>query len=238
MLIILHGENQVRSRAALVEFLSPAQEKNLKIIHLDGRNTTTAQLENALAGNSLFSDERWFQIEELLSGPASQKKDQNITLVIQSAQDLQTTILLWEKKDLTAHVLKKITTGIPSTQLRIQQFPVTKSLFQWLDSLTGDQQPSAKQHMLELLQASLKSDGDFMCLAMLIRQVRLLLQAQTGTLAGPPFLQNKLRQQAKRFSPAQLKKNHQRLVKIDRDQKTSGTRLSLEQELALLVIEM
>lgn len=226
MTIILYGENVVKSRERLVILLEEAKRANKEIVRLTSAKLTPADLETALQKTSLFGTEQLVVIEELHSLPKSQRKNQLIKIVSQANVD----VILWEKRELTKTMLKQF------AQARTEQFRLTNTLFAWLDAFSP-KVPKPKQ--LKLLQAAKLANDEQMCFVMLARQLRLLIQIKDGAVPpGAPFMIAKLKNQAKDFSLDQLLKLHDQLFLIDQAAKTSGSFLSLGQELDLLTVNL
>lgn len=224
---ILHGENTSKSRTRLVALLDEARSKGLSILRLEAKSLTVPQLEEGLGSQSLFGEQKCIVIEELHSLQPSQRKKDLIALLAASTDQ---SVILWEKRSLTKTMLK------PFAQAQVEEFALSNSLFAWLDSLAGPQ-PKAKK--LTLLHDSVAADSDYFCFVMLIRQIRLLIQAkENAPIAGPPFMKAKLQKQAGPLTLATLRELYSRLLVIDVQQKTSGNRLSLAQELDLLTLEL
>lgn len=221
-LVILHGDNTVASRTALQQHIAHARAKECEIRHLDAKTLTPAQLGDALGSQELFSTQTCVVIEDLFAQPKSQRKDALLGIVQASIQP----IIIWEKKTLTITQLK------PFSSANIQMFKTSSAMFSWLDALgTKDQ---AK--MFTLFEKAIESDGIELCFAMLIRQVRLLLQIKTRVeIKLAPFAISKLSNQVKLFSEEQLLRLHEQLVHIDEKQKTSGSNLGLRGEMELMM---
>jgi DNA polymerase III delta subunit len=228
-MLIIHGENTVLSRQALTEYIAVARQKELRVARVDAKSLDKIQLEEFLGHQSLFGDEQLLVIEELHSLPKSKRKEE----LIQFLGENNGEIVLWEKKLLSATMLKKF----PGCQSK--EFKLTSNLFKWLDTLTGQPTPASSTTCISLFRQAVKNDGEVMCFTFLIRQVRLLLQAKENNFEGmAPFIVAKLRKQATTFSQEQLLKIHHRLLELDIAQKSSPSRLSLAAELELLMTEM
>lgn len=222
MIIILHGENTIKSRDKLVELINQFKANNQSIIRLDAKKLDIPQLEENLLKNNLFGNEEIILIEELHSLPRSNKKNELINLIANSTKD----ILLWEKRSLTKTMLKKF------PQAKVEEFKLSNSLFSWLD-LFNPKTP-IKKNLLALDQA-INANGDYMCFVMLIRQISLLIYTKDGGQpAGAPFMISKLKKQAQGFSLNQLLKIHEKLFDLDERMKSSKNYLSLAQELDVL----
>jgi DNA polymerase III delta subunit len=220
---ILHGEHLTQSRAHLGTLIDTARAKNTEVIRIVAKKTSVAELEEALVSTSLFGTEKIIIIEEL--------QDELISLVAQksTASELGEEIILWESRQLTATMLKKFSGAT------VREFKLSKKLFSWLDSLGGT---NAVQK-LTLLHGAVSSESEHFCFIMLMRQVRLLIQAKDGgTIKGAPFMVSKLRSQAKKFSLEKLLQTHGKLLEVDRQLKSSGSALTLAQQLDLLTLSL
>lgn len=231
MLTILHGDQTVNSRQKLTELITQAKQAGRQIVHVDGAKLTSALLEEKLQAQSLFTEPMTVVIEELHSLPKSQRKNNLLELVASRVVQPDLDIILWEKKVVTATQLKIF----PKATAIL--FKVTPLVFKWLDSLSGgqDQRPT----MLKNFRDTLAQEDVGFCLAMLTRQVRLLIQAKEQQLpAMAPFMAGKLKKQASTFTLGQLIKLHQALFKIDLAEKTSGSPFNLASQLDLLWWEL
>ena len=227
MLIILHGENIIDSRNKLVELINDAKNKNKSIERLDAKKINPGILESKLVKQDLFGTEITIIIEELHSLPRSKQKKLLVELIAKS----EVSVILWEKRKLTATMLKKF------PQAKTIEFKLSNSLFNWLDSLSGNKK-NRKQQITTLHQA-LKDEDPYLCLIMLARQTRMLIQVkESGTMAGSPWMVQKIKKQSQLFSLQQLLNIHRQLLNIDLHQKTSTNALNLDQELDLLLLNM
>lgn len=226
-MIILHGENTVKSRERLTRILQAAHTQNKDVIRLAAKELTSALLEENLASVSLFGTEKLIVVEELHSLPKSAKKD---ALIAQLSGIGEIPVILWEKRQLTPTMLKKL----PKAQ--DEEFKSSSLLFKWLDTF-GSRRDITSQ-VTELHQIY-KEDGAEFLFAMLIRQVRLLISAKDdGQLKGAPFMIARIKKQAVTFGLEKLLQIHHHLLEIDLSHKTSQTRLTLQQQLDLLVLSL
>lgn len=224
-IIILHGEHHVQSRTELVRLMTALKDRQRTLHQLEASTLDVATVESLLGTQSLFGEEFAIIIQELLSLPKSKKRDQLVDLVVAGGERFD--IVLWEKKKLTAAQAKAFKGA------KIQEFKISPATFQWLDHLHSK---NLKQQ-LTLLQAAVKQDGVDFCVAMLQRQVKMLLTAKVGgKLSGHPFMVQKTTNQAKHFSTDQLIDFHEKLTKMDYHLKTGQLRLPLQQSLEQLFI--
>ncbi|MEK7091078.1 MAG: hypothetical protein AAB887_01045 [Patescibacteria group bacterium] len=117
--MILHGDNQVASRQALL-----AAKEGKPTLEFMGSDLSLDQLVNAVETNSLFGQANTVIIEGLFSQrPSTNKKV--IIEYLESHQD--SDIIIWEGKDVTSQ-LKNITS--------VKIFDLPKYIFSFLDSPT------------------------------------------------------------------------------------------------------
>jgi DNA polymerase III delta subunit len=219
---ILHGENIIKSREKLVTLITEAKQMGKEIERLTAKQLTPATLETALQKTSLFGTEQVVVIEELHSLPRSTKKNQLIEIVALANVE----VILWEKRELTPTMLKKFPKAM------VEHYKLTNTIFAWLDAFSPQ---TSKPRYFALSQKAQVNDGEQTCFAMLVRQVRLLIQIKDGTTpAGHPYMISKIKKQAQDFSLDQLLNIHSQLFTIDIKAKTSGSFLTVGQELDLL----
>lgn len=226
-MLIIHGEHTVKSRERLGSILQAAHAQNQDVVRLVAKELTPALVEETLASTSLFGTEKLIVIEELHSLPKSAKKD---ALIEQLSDVGDTPVVLWEKRQLTPTMLKKFKNATA------EEFKSSSVLFRWLD---GFGSTANKTQQLKELQEIYNQDGAEFLFAMLARQVRLLISVKDdGNVKGAPFMITKLKKQASSFTLEKLLAIHKNLLDIDHAQKTSGSRLTLQQQLDLLVLTL
>ncbi|NCN06287.1 MAG: hypothetical protein GW946_00395 [Candidatus Pacebacteria bacterium] len=224
---IIHGSHEVHAHQALLLQLKQATTLGQVVKRLQAKTCSLADLELQLGEQDLFQKQKLIVLEQLHSLPKSARKTDLISY-LQSHQDAN--VLLFEQKDLTASELKKF------LQAESQHFPTSSTLFKWLDCLGNKHQ---QKQALEYLTQAKQTDGIGFCFAMLARQVRLLLQVKDGrVIAGPPFVQAKLKKQAGQFTLTALLQLHQQLLEIDYQSKTNTSVLNTEQQLDLLTLSL
>ena len=197
---IIHGDNTIKSRQALIELLSQHKIKGREVVTISARSLTPAQLEQSIGGQSLFGTQKVVVVEELHSQADSAKRKQLVAQLAESSAE----IILWEKRLLTATMLKKL------GKAQVETFKASSILFSWLDGL--GQKGAVKN---QLVQA--KDDG----------QVK-----------GAPFIVSKLKRQAQHFTLPKLLQLHSRLLQIEFAQKRALSKLSMEQQLDLFVLDL
>jgi len=222
-LVILHGDNTVASRTALQQHIAQARAKGSEVRRIDAKNVTAQQLGDALGSQELFTSQFVVVIEDLFALPKSARKDELLHIVSTTTQP----VIVWEKKTLTATQLKTCASA------QIQVFKTSSAMFAWLDVLGNPDQSK----VFAMFEKAVESDGVELCFAMLIRQIRLLLQLKTGVeVKLAPFAVTKLKNQAKLFLEDQLLALHHQLLGIDEKQKTSGSYLGLRGEIEVMMV--
>jgi DNA polymerase III delta subunit len=233
MLTVIYGEDTAASRTTLNNLIADAKLKNPEttITRLAGPKITTADLEQHFAATELFATPKLIIIEELFSAPHSKKRTELITYLGEHHTTAEHHIITWDKKALTATQIKQLKADTA------KEHKLSSSLFKWLESLKGKPNPPQQKTSLELLRAAVAQNDAFLCFTMLIRQVRLLIQALDGTkMAGAPFMIQKLKGQAASFTMEQLLTLHSQLLVLDRAEKTSKNILPLEKKLEQISI--
>jgi len=227
MTIIIHGENITQSRKKLVELIEQFQEAGVLIERLDAKQLDLATLEKKLQKTDLFGHTQAIIVEQLHSLPRSKKLTQMIEMIANSKMQL----CLWEKRDLTATMLKKF------PQAEVFHYKLANSLFLWLDTLSPNK--NSKPHQLKLFKKAQEEHDEYLCFIMLIRQIRLLIQAiNKDQIQGPSFMVRKIQSQANQFKLEQLLTTHSKLHQLDLKVKTSTNILTLSQEIEQLIINL
>lgn len=230
-MIIIHSDNTTLSRQKLFEVIAELKQSGHEIIRLDAKDLEYKTLEEVFGSTGLFQEKKAVVIEGLHSLPKSQRQKELIELCA-NAQTHE--CVLWEKRELTKTMLKPFLSAQPKT--KVFEFKASSTLFSWLDALGSKGNETKK---LALLQTALKTDGEYFCFLMLIRQLRLLLQVSYGEpIKGAPFMISKLEKQARLFTPEKLLATYKKLLEFDLSQKRSQNLLSLNQQLDLLTLTL
>lgn len=232
--MILHGEHTLQARQALAGELDHFRQQNISIHRYEAKELTPAKLETIFGADSLFATDKVVVIEHLHSLPRSKQKTQLIQQVAIAGLSSKNPVILFEKRALTKTMLKQF----PDAEIR--EFKLTKYLFKWLETIQPGlhEHPTQAKKSLTMFHKALDQDGAFMCLAMLGRQLRQLIEVvETGSAKGAPFVVKKLKAQAQHFSLAELLALHTNLVQLDYAHKT-GRKNNLEQDLDLWLLSL
>lgn len=227
MVTVLHGENIVQSRQRLQEFLRLAKTQGKTCQTFEASQLSRAKVEELLQRSSLFTEEEMLVFEGVLSLPKSKEKDAIINLICNA----QKPIVCWESKSLSKTALKLF------SQAKVVEFPIASQLWKFLDQVSPDK--GKKTELLKNLQQICATEAPELVFAMLQRQVRLLLKVSSQQTAGlAPFMVSKLQRQLQKFTLSKLLELHSQLYEIDQKIKTSGSHLTLQQQLDLLLIRL
>lgn len=216
-----------------------------EIVRLNGDKLTETELVEAVEAESLFSVPRLVVVEGLLSRRLSKEKNKLIdylaTVLNQESPVRARTgdschlVIIWESKTVAAGILGKFA---KLTNIRIQEFKLTRSLFKLLDSL----RPENGKQMSFLMNETIKTDPAEVIMLMLGRRIAQLLVAKGKTADGFAGLADwQIRQltgQAANWSENQLVDFHRRLVEIDEAVKTGSSPADLATHLDILLLSL
>ena len=220
---IYHGDDTHASRNNLFQ----QRQKSHNIKEINGEKTNAIDLSTSLATNNLFDTET-ILIDNLFSRPRSKEKDAAITVLSNYAGTKE--ILCWEKKAITKAVLAKL----PKNWI-IKESKPPALLFNFLDNIFPGNSQQAVNLFHELLNSSHEPAFIFI---MLTRHINSLISAQSATnLRLPPWQIGKLKQQASKFSEAQLIYIVDKLFQIDLCIKSGKTKLDLQSQLDILLLQ-
>lgn len=226
--LIIHGENLVASRAARLEAIRQLEGKSFDVQVFSGEKIVGQELELKLTTPNLFTQEA-LVIDNLLSRLKSTEKTKCIALI--EAHHAQKPLVLWEKRELTATMLKPF-----ASKAQIQLFKESKSLFPFVDSLV----PGNTKQALTLYHKALKDNDVMLIFGMLVRRLTDLLIAKSdpSELKGAPWTTRQIINQARPWSETDLTAIYQKLLDIDLKTKTGATKIDLISQLDLLILEL
>lgn len=232
MITILHGDDVLRSRDALAQFIEQLHGK--EIIRLDGKSLDPTILVQSFESHSLFKNERVVVIENLLSSQRSPKQRTELVAYLKRGA-FDADVLLWEGKPAGKYIisLKK------QKNVRVREFKMPSTIFKLLDSLSPGNTPAG----LALLRETLANSVPEIVFTMFVRQFRLLLALSTHadieeTKRLAPWQAVRIARQASYFTANQLKACYRELMLIDFRVKTGKTPLALTKHLEQFMIKL
>ena len=226
-MIIIHGEDIVFARDRLNELIEAAKNKDLDVKRLVAKDLDLTTATQVLEAATLFGETPLIVIEGLFSLTKSKNKDSLIEFITKY-QDRD--LLLFEDKALSPTTLK------PFAKAKHEEYKPAAIIFSFLDSL----HPGGAAKSLKLLDdlTSARQPAELI-FAMLVRQIRLLIQAlEPNTLKVAPWQKNKLVSQARLFGEGKLLKLHRDLYHLDKGIKTGANPLDLSLQLMSLIANL
>ncbi len=219
MITIIHGEDSLNSYKRLTELIEASKTAQLEVVVKDASEVDLAQLRQDTGVVNLFGVRNCLVIKNLLGGTKSKIKDTLIESIITISES---EIILYEPKKLTDTVLKSF------SKAKIETFNVNPVIFKFLDSLRPENTQVILLGWNKLTELGHEPEYVF---AMLVRQVRLLIQAKSGAsyLKLSPYPKKLITAQANFFTLNQLLDLHYRLYETDKRIKTGLSSLPLDQ---------
>ena len=216
-MIILHGEDTVRSYQRLSQLIELCQKRGEVIIY-DYQDLTPSLLRQETGSSSLFSAQKCLVIKNLLKAQKSKTKDLLQKIIDQSGLR---EIILWENDALSPSVLRTF----PSA--KIETFPLSPQIFKFLDCLHPGQTSVILLAWKNLLTDKVEPEFVF---SMLVRQFKLLIQAKDNPslLKLAPYPAKLIKAQANHFDLGHLLDLYHHLFRIDLKIKTGLSSVSLE----------
>lgn len=211
---IIHGEDIITSRSFLKKMLD-AQKAPI----LDAKTTDSGTILQELASISLFEDDQPLVIEHLFSP----KRTSVIPALMQSTR----TIYLWEPKQIGSALLVK------AAGARVVHFPISRTLFTWLDSL----RPSAFPKMVGDLHSLLTHrEPPELIWRILMNRLQELTQVHSQRVASvPQWKIQKLQTQAQKFSNKALSRVYVRAIETEYAFKSGKSPLSIACQIELVL---
>ncbi len=229
MLTLIHGEDTTASRQELTRL---REDFTGEVLAFPLEEATPENLAQVLTSNSLFSVKKLIILENFFTSRKKPPKD------FPKVED-NIDVIAWEGKKLTATQVKVIEQLLPT--IKVQEFKQNQVVFQFVESL----RPKNQKQMLTLFREYLTVESPEIIFAMITRQFRLLLLAQTNSADGPddylrlsPWQRAKLAGQAKAFGSKHIQGYLAKLLDIDFKIKTGQSPVDLRTALELLLLQL
>jgi len=227
MITVIHGDDTASSRT----YFNDQRDNNS--IFFDAKELNIDDFQNEIRGNNLFTSDKKIFLENIYSQKAKKNHDKILELLKNSPKDLN--VYVWENKEIPLKSLKEF------PDYRNQLFKINQNIFGFLDRLKPGNQES-----VILFHLALENSDANIIFFMIIRQFRLMI-AITDTTSSKnideikrlaPWQKSKLTAQANLFGIEKLKIIYKKLYKIDKNIKTGGTKLTLEQNIDILLFDI
>jgi hypothetical protein len=232
MISVFHGDGTATSRKLLQEAITKAKSGGSEIRFIEGDKLAPRDFDSWLSTDSLFGTET-LVLENLLGRLRSKDKDACIDLL--ASYTGGKNILLWDKKEITAPNLKKLTSA------KISNSKAPTALFSFMESIELGNAARALDLLHDLVGARRGSPvtEDIIVFTMLARQISYLIMMKSATSPKfAPWQMGKLRSQASKWTDKQLETFLAELLKIDLSVKTGNTKMSYTDHLDLLLTSL
>lgn len=231
MIIILHGEDTVKSRKALETFKT--KRKNQELVSLDGAKVNLGELKQALEAKSLFGQERLVILENFLGAKKSKEQEKIIEYLKEEAGKID--LILWEDQEVSRTVLARF------PQARVQVFKLDPLLFRFLDTL----KPGNNKAMITSFRQARTQEDVNLIFYLLVRQFRLLLAMRNGEKGAldeverlAPWQRAKIAKQSQYFTIEKLLEIYRELLAVDYREKSGLAVYPLLQTLELFLANL
>lgn len=217
-MVIIHGEDKVSSYKRLIELSDSYKQNQIEVISYDPQDLDITTLRQELS-SGLFGTSKCFIIKNLLSTLKSKSKDKIIDLL---KQDSTQEVILYESKSVSATNLKAF------PKAKVEAFEISPIIFKFLDCLRPR---NIRQILLGWKKLTEGGNEPEYIFAMVVRQVRLLIQAKSGPsyLKMAPYPKKLITAQAENYTLDQLISLHTALYEIDKKIKTGASPVGMEQ---------
>lgn len=225
----IHGDYHLKSRQFLTGLISSAKNKGKEIFRVDGIKADLNEIIQATSSNSLFGAEKMVVIENLFSRPKSKILEEILQFL--KNYDGDNEILFWEKKSIGKILQRNLPKNIV-----VKEFKTPAIIFQFVESLS----PNTKNMAIKNLAKILETQAPEFVMAMIVRQIRLLILIKGGEEAkGAPWVVGKLKKQAESFKNIDsLLQSYKKLYIIDKQNKTGQAFISLSFALENWITEL
>ena len=217
-MLIIHGDDIKRSYEYLQQSLNNFRLQNVDIYSHNYSDLELTSFRQEIDSNNLFSNKKVIVINGLVSTNKSKIKE-DLIKIINNQKDAE--IILYESKELTPTALK----AFPGSRNEI--FKVNPIIFKLMDSIRPGYQKGIYNLYKQTIDSGIEPEYVF---AMLVRQVRLLIQVKTNpnTVRLAPFAKRLFQTQAAYFDLDKLIDLHHQLYSIDKKIKTGNSSVEMD----------
>lgn len=212
-IIVLHGDDTLRSYERLQKFVKAARRRNWEVQRV---SDSSFNLSEILVSDSLFQKERLVVVED------SKLIDKTLVKWLQKKADsINVTIVIYGGRTLTKAFIK----SLPKIE-KVEEFKVPKLIWQFLDSFY----PGNVKKILPQLHEIVKKEPVEFVFALLAKLLRDLywVKVDSKTLTYPSWRIGKLKHQAAKFKKFKLRELISGLASADIKSKTSQSNLLTE----------
>lgn len=218
-IIILHGDDTVKSYERLRKFIDVARKRSWEVSYIDESDQS---FEEMLSASSLFGSERFFILKDV----KKIGKKEHAWLSKNYAM-LPGNLIIYNEGSLNATAIKSFP---PDTKFEEFKLPVV--IWNFLDNLA----PGKGEYSVKTLHKILEKEPSEFIFSLIARHFRDLTWVKYDPAsAGFPFWKiNKLKSQSSKFTAESLRCFINSLSDIDINVKTSKADLTAELDLLLI----
>ena len=226
MIALVHGTDNLTSRKY---FLDQKDENSLTF---DAETLNPIELTQSIQGSGLFEtlNNKIF-IENLFTRKGS-KNQNSLAEILQNSKS--SDVFIWADKEIGVKSLS----GFPKFENK--NFKIPQNIWSFLDGI----KPNNPNNVSSFHSALLGTDPEII-FAMIIRQFRLLLGTSSTNKNNAeevkklaPWQKSKLERQLSLFGQDNVKKIYKSIYKIEKQQKTGASNLSLIQAIDILLLQI
>jgi len=219
-IILLHGEYYLGAYKRLTKFVKVAKERSWGIENIS--NKGVLNLKELLVSQNLFEEERLFVIDGLANLSKS-----DYQWIKNNADNIEGNLVIVNTSKLSKNQINKF----PKNILKIEEFKLPKTIFNFLDSLD----PNKKRQIILDIENLINYYPIEFIFSMTAKHICDLYKAKIGcSFKYPSWRVSNLKKQSNRFSESQLKLLISELAMADIKAKTS--RMSLKESLDLIML--
>lgn len=222
MIILVHGEDEIKSRERFLALKARFEKSGCELVNLDGKTAKIEEIKMRALTTSLLGQSPAVFVEGFF---ARKKK------IDKGTEAIDGEVIFWEGREIS----KTILSSLPKSW-KVELFAIPNSLFRFLDSLA----PGRMKTNVSSLHQALTTATPEMLFPLLSWHTRQLIWAKVEpqTLAFPSWKTQKLTAQASRFESDALYLLHSKLTNLDRDLKTGNSPLPLSSSLDLIITDI
>jgi DNA polymerase III delta subunit len=230
MFILIHGEDQVKTRQELQNQISKTKQSGITdIITLDGKSAALDSIIQNLESGSMFGVNDRLCIIENTHKNRSKTELKEVVTYLAGLEPKSINCILWEDHELTPGQVKAISNA------QVIQIKLSPAIFKLTDALVPN---THLINIIPLLITACDQDSPEMVITMLARQLRLMIQTFDPAAKIPPWQKAKLTTAAHGFSLPRLISLHHQLAQIDLHNKTGKRPSNLQSELISWLINL
>lgn len=219
-IIVLHGEDTVKSYERLKRFIEAARERSWEVANLDESETA---FEENLSSPSLFGADRFFILRDIRK---LGKKE--IGWLAKKSAGLSGTLIIYHEGEISRTFLKSL-----PKETKTEEFKLPKLIWDFLEHIY----PGNSVTLIKEFHTVIKREAPEFVFTLIARQFKNLYYIKSASKELPfqEWQIARLKRQAGKFTPEQLRELIGTLAEIDIKVKTS--KADLVSSLDLMIVK-